>query len=91
MAKNDYFHEDGKVGSSNAIPTKLFSVDFYDLKFMSFKFGNAIFNTFEIPRSSYLMSVGKFTFCCYSVHLHQKNRLSICKNNQILNQFLILT
>jgi hypothetical protein len=41
---------------------------------MSFKFGNAIFNTFEMPWPSYLMSVGKFTFCCYSVHLLQNQR-----------------
>ena len=51
MAKNDHFHEGGKVGKSNATPTKLFSDDSYDLKSMSFKFGNAIFNTFEMPRS----------------------------------------
>jgi hypothetical protein len=48
MAKNDHFHGDGKKGSSNAISTKLFSVDSYDLKFMSFMFGNAKFNTFEV-------------------------------------------
>jgi hypothetical protein len=48
MAKNDHFHVDGKVGSSYANSTKLFSVDSYDLKFMSCKFGTAIFNTFEV-------------------------------------------
>jgi hypothetical protein len=42
MAKNGYVHEGMKVGRSNATPTKLFSVGFYDLKFMSFKFGNDI-------------------------------------------------
>ena len=71
--KNDHIHESGKVRRSNAISTKLFSVVFCDLKSMSFKFGNAISNTFEMPRSSYLMSVGKFTFCCYSVHLLQRS------------------
>ena len=65
------------VGRRNANPTKLFSVNYYDLKSISFKFGNAICNTFEMPRSSYLMFVGKFTFCCYSVHLLQR-ALSIC-------------
>ena len=77
MAKNDHFHEGGKVEMSNATPTKLFSVDSYDLKSMSFKFGNAIFNTFEMPRSSYLMLVGKFTFSCYSVHLLQRSLLTV--------------
>ena len=37
------------------IPPNFFSVDFYDLKSMSFKFGNDIFITFEMPRSSFLM------------------------------------
>ena len=46
--KNDHFHEVGKVRRSNAIPTKLFSVVSCDLKSMSFKFGNAISNTFEM-------------------------------------------
>ena len=44
MDKNGHVHEGGKVGRSNATPTKLFSVNFYDLKSMSFKFGNDIFN-----------------------------------------------
>jgi hypothetical protein len=59
MAKNDHLHEDRKVGRSNATSIKLFSVDFYDLKFMSFKFGIDIFIIFEMPRSSFLMSVCK--------------------------------
>ena len=46
MAKNGQVHEDGAVGRSSADPTKLFSVDSYDLKSMSFKFGNDIFVTF---------------------------------------------
>ena len=59
MAKNDPLHEGRKVGRSNATSIKLFSVDSYDLKSMSFKLGNAIFIIFEMPRSSFLMSVGK--------------------------------
>ena len=54
MAKK--VHEGGKIGRSSATPTKLFSVDFYNLKFMSFKFGNDIFITFEMPRSSFLLN-----------------------------------
>ena len=50
MAKNGQVHEGGKVGRSSATPTKLFSVDSYDLKFMPFKFSNDIFITFEMPR-----------------------------------------
>ena len=42
MAKNGHVHEFGKIGRSNATPTIFFSVDFYDLKFMSFKFCNDI-------------------------------------------------
>ena len=59
MAKNDHFHEGGKVGMSNATPIKLFPVDSYDLKSMSFKFGNDIFIIFEMPGSSYQRPVGK--------------------------------
>ena len=53
MAKNGHVHEGGLVGRSNATPTIFFSVDSYDLKSMSFKFGNNIFLTFEMPGSSY--------------------------------------
>ena len=59
MAQNDPFHEGGKVGRSNATPIKYFSVDSYDLKSRSFKFGNDIFITFEMSRVAYIMSVGK--------------------------------
>ena len=52
MAKNDPFHEGRKVGRSNATPFKLFSVDSYDLKFN-------VFIIFEMPRSSFLMSIDK--------------------------------
>ena len=61
MAKTDHFHEGGKVGRSNATPIKFVSVDSFDLKSRSFKFGNDIFNTFEIRRVAYIMSVGKIT------------------------------
>ena len=44
---------------SNATPIKLFPVDSYDLKSMSFKFGNDIFIIFEMPGSSYQRPVGK--------------------------------
>ena len=59
MTKNGHVHEGGKVETSNATPNKLFSVDSYDLKSLSFKFGNDIFITFEMPRVAYIMSVGK--------------------------------
>ena len=48
MAKNGHVQEGGKVGRSKATPTKLFSVDYYDLKSMSFTFSNDIFITFEM-------------------------------------------
>ena len=47
------------MGMSNATPIKLFPVDSYDLKSMSFKFGNDIFIIFEMPGSSYQRPVGK--------------------------------
>ena len=59
-AQNNHFHKDGTVEKSNATPIKLNSVDSYDLKTISFKFGNDIFITFEMPGSSYKRPVGKF-------------------------------
>ena len=50
MAKNDPFHESGKVGRSNATPLKFFFGDIFDLKSRSFKFCNDIFIAFEMPR-----------------------------------------
>ena len=47
----------GNVRRSNATPTKL--VNSYDLKSMSFKFGNDIFITFEMPGVAYSRSVDK--------------------------------
>ena len=58
MAKNDQFHEGGKVGRSNATFIKK-KFDCFDLKSKSFKFGNDIFITFEMPGVAYIMSVGK--------------------------------
>ena len=69
MAENGHVHEGGKVGRSNATPTKNFSVDSYDLKSMSFKFGNDIFITFEMPRVSYIRSKPRKSNSFYSVHL----------------------
>ena len=57
--KIDHLYEEEKVGRSNAIPTKLFSVDSYDLNIKSLKFGNDIFITFEMPGSSYKMPFWK--------------------------------
>ena len=69
IVKNDHVHQCGKVRRSIATPTIFFSVKSYDLKSLSFKFGNDIFNTFEILRSSFTMIFQKITFCCYFVHL----------------------
>ena len=70
MAKNGHVHEGRKVERSYATPTKLFPVDFYDLKSMSFKFGNDTFITFEMPRSSFPMSFWKINisllFCPFA-------------------------
>ena len=59
MAKNGHVHEGRKVGRSDATSTIFFSVDSYDLKSLSFKFGNDTFITFEMPRVSYRRPVGK--------------------------------
>ena len=53
MAQNGHAHEGGKVGRSDATPINFFPVDSYDMKFMSFKFDNDIFITFEMPRVAY--------------------------------------
>ena len=68
MAKNGQVHAGRKVGRSSATHIKL-SVDFVDLKFMSFEFGNVVFMTFDIPRSSLQMIFCEKTFHCSSVHL----------------------
>ena len=59
MVYNGNFYEGRKVGRSNANPIKFVSVDSYDLKSRSFKFGNDTFITFEMPKIAYIMSVGK--------------------------------
>ena len=56
-AKNGQVYKGGAVERISANPTKLFSVDSSDLKSMSFKFGNDIFITFEMPRVSYILKV----------------------------------
>ena len=53
MAQNGHAHEGRKVGRSDATPTNFFSVDSCDMKFMSFKFDNDIFITFEMPGVAY--------------------------------------
>ena len=50
MAKNGHLHGGRKVGSSDATANIFFSVDSYDLKSLSFKFGNDTFITFKMPR-----------------------------------------
>ena len=52
MAKNGHVHEGRKVGRTDTTPTNVFSVDSYDLKSMSFKFGNDIF---KMPRAGLLL------------------------------------
>ena len=66
MAK---FMRAGKWEGVMPLPPYFFSVNSYDLKFMSFKFGNDIFVTFEMPRVAYTMIFQKITFPFYSVHL----------------------
>ena len=56
---NVTFHEGGKVGRSNATPIIFFSLDSYDMKSSSLKFGNDTFITFEMPRVSFKRPVGK--------------------------------
>ena len=54
MTKNGQVHEGGKVGRSKVTPTKLFSVDSYDLKSMSFRFGNDIFITYYFGKKHFV-------------------------------------
>ena len=51
--KMAYVHEGGKVARSDATSTNFFSENCYDLKSLSFKFGNDTFITFEMPRVAY--------------------------------------
>ena len=83
MAKNGQAHEGGKVGRSNATPTKKFSVDSYDLKFMSFKFGNDIFITYEMPGSSYSRPVDK-------IHISLQFRPSVIRGPWIELGYLFI-
>ena len=79
MAKNGHVHEGGKVGRNDATPTKFISVDSNNLKSMSFKFGNDIFITYEMPGVAYSRPVDKIHISlqfhpsvirgpCFSIH-----------------------
>jgi hypothetical protein len=48
-----HVYEGGKIGRSDATPNKLFFVDSFDMISMSYKFGDGIFITFEMPRVAY--------------------------------------
>ena len=75
MAKNGHVHESGKVGRSDTTPTNFF-VNSYDLKSMSFKFGNAIFITFEMPGVAYSRPIDK-------IHISLKFRPSVIKRSLV--------
>ena len=51
----------GKWEGVMPLPPNVFSVNSFDLKLMSFKFGNDIFVTFEMPRAAYTMILQKIT------------------------------
>ena len=58
MAKIGMFMRVGKQEGVIPLPPVFlssFSVNSYDRKFMSFKFGNDVFITFEMPRVAYTM------------------------------------
>ena len=82
MTKNDHVHEGRKVGRSDATPTKLFSVDFYVLKSMSFKFGNDILITFEMPGVAYSRPVDK-------IHISLQFRSSVIRGPWICTLSII--
>ena len=82
MAKNDHVQEGGKVGRSNATPINFFAVDSYDLKSISFKFGNDIFNTFEMPGVAYNRTVDK-------IHISLQFRPSVIRGPWFKTCFLI--
>ena len=77
MAKNGHVHEGGKVRRINATHINFFSVDSYDLKSMSFRFGNDIFITFEMPGSSYSRPVDK-------IHISLQFRPSVVRGPWII-------
>ena len=64
------------MGISNATPL---SVDFYDLKSMSFKFGNDIFIIFEMPR---VTSICNQRFLANS--MIEKKRKKLVKQGRLL-------
>ena len=55
------FMRAGKWEGVMPLPLNFCFVNSYDLKFMSFKFGNDIFVTFEMPRAAYTMILQKIT------------------------------
>ena len=59
MTKNGHVREVGKWKRVVPLPPNFFSVDSYDLKSMSFKFGNDIFITFEMAGVAYSVSFDK--------------------------------
>ena len=77
MSKNGHVHGGGKVGGSDATPTKFFSVDSYDQKSMSFKFGNDIFITFQMPGSSFSRPIDK-------IHISLQFRPSVIRGPCII-------
>ena len=80
IVKNGHVHEGGKVRRSNVTPTKLFSVDSCDLKFMSFEFGNDIFITFEMPGVAYSRPVDK-------IHISLQFRPSVIRGPWIILEY----
>ena len=84
MAKYGHVREGGKVGRSDATPTNFFSVDSNNLKSMSFKFGNDIFITFEMPGVAYSMSFDK-------IHISLQFRPSVIRGPCITSQKLYLS
>ena len=56
-----WFMRVGKWEGVMPIPTSFFFVDSFDLRSMSFKFGNYIFITFEISSVAYIMTFRKIS------------------------------
>ena len=78
------FMREGKWEGVMPLPPNYFFVNSYDLKSMSFKFGNDILITFEMPRVTYIMLFWKINILLYSVHLLQRS-LTNPKDFSILN------
>ena len=82
MVKNGHVHEGGKVGRTDATPTSFFSVDSYDLKSMSYKFGNDIFINFEMPGLAYSRPVDK-------IHISLQFRPSVIRGPCLSVYFIV--